>query len=471
MSALGLDELANTKQDLEAARCELRIALRSSSKKALRRVVAFIQHLKITERTWERVVLPIFNKWSRERTSESFLTQEPLNAAQQLIYASVHGFLDYCVGFCDDQLTAVESATILEGLSAPADLRQVESYDSAKQWLTAQILKRKVFAYSYMANLEYVSAKFDAADAVFFRLAAIGCQLVTQNRSICAANETLKLAHARFSKVPSINCKFFSDLRKMHSKLITDDLPYKLGNYFGVFLDLLKVMDDTRRSAQCRSVALDSTWDIWKRLSKMEKKQAWQDGGRWLGLGELSSPDSGTCQQNSSPLQNLMALVWSLRLEITYAQFADAQTEAKVAMPESFQKTKDKCEQTLRESISTLEGGLEHADRIGLTESTQIGMACSASWLSAQLELLGGCHSAHSMRTLAMKVDKSLDLTRCQQLQQVICGRCGASEPVPGSFQKCGACKTVRYCGSDCQRQHWGAGHRDECKARSQRAP
>ncbi|CAE8623523.1 unnamed protein product [Polarella glacialis] len=209
MSALGLDELANTKQDLEAARCELHIALRSSSKKALRRVVAFIQHLKITERTWERVVLPICNKWSRERTSDNFLTQEPLNAAQQLVYASIHGFLDYCVGFCDDQLAAVESATILEGLSAPADLRQVESFDSAKQWLTAQILKRKVFAYSYMVNLEYVSAKFDAGDAVLFRLAAIGCQLVTQNLSICAANETLKLALERLSKVPSINCKFF----------------------------------------------------------------------------------------------------------------------------------------------------------------------------------------------------------------------------------------------------------------------
>ncbi|CAE8714054.1 unnamed protein product [Polarella glacialis] len=462
-------ELANAKRDLEAARCELREALRSPSKKALKRVTAFSQHVEITEGAWARVLSPIIHTLMGERNSDGFLIQEPLNAAQQLVYASIHGFLDYCVGFNDDQLAAVESATILDGLSAPADVRKVESFDSAKQWVTAHILKRKAHAYFYMVNLEDASAKFDAADAAFFRLAAIGCQLVTQNRSVSVASETLKLAMMRLSLVPSVNCKFARDLRKMHSKLVMDDLPYKLGNYFGVFLDLLEVMD-SYRSAQDLGVALDSTWDMWDRLLKLEKKQAWQDGGRWLGLGGLECSD-GNCKQNSSALQILMNQVWTLMGRITNTQIDNARTEAKVAMPESFQKTKDKWEQTLRAYISVLEGSLEHADRIGLTESRQSQIASGTSRPAAVLELVGGLRSAHSMRALAMSGSDSHYLTRCHQFQQAICGRCGASEPVPGSFQKCGACKTVRYCGTDCQRQHWGAGHRDECKARSQRAP
>ncbi|CAE8638731.1 unnamed protein product [Polarella glacialis] len=375
-------ELANAKRDLEAARCELREALRSPSKKALKGVTAFSQHVEITEGAWARVVLPIINELITERTSDVFLTQEPLNAAQQLVYASIHGFLDYCVGFNDDQLAAVESATILDGLSAPADVRKVESFDSAKQWLTAQILKHKAFAYSCMVQLEDASAKFDAADAAFFRLAAIGCQLVTQNRSVYVANETLKLAVMRLGSVPSINCKFAGDVRKMHSKLIMDDLPYKLGNYFGVFLDLLKVMG-SYRSAQDLGVDLDLTSDIWQRLLKLEKKQAWQDEGRWLGLEE---PSDG-----SSSLQGLMKLVWEWGKRITITQCANAQTEAKVAMPESFQKTKDKWRQALRENISVLEGSHEHADRIGLTESGQsevrVETSISKVWLRLVNEL------------------------------------------------------------------------------------
>ncbi len=31
-------------------------------------------------------------------------------------------------------------------------------------------------------------------------------------------------------------------------------------------------------------------------------------------------------------------------------------------------------------------------------------------------------------------------------------------------FRRCGGCGAVRYCGADCQRAHWRAGHREECK-------
>ncbi len=32
-------------------------------------------------------------------------------------------------------------------------------------------------------------------------------------------------------------------------------------------------------------------------------------------------------------------------------------------------------------------------------------------------------------------------------------------------FRRCGGCGAVRYCGADCQRAHWRAGHREECRS------
>ena len=34
---------------------------------------------------------------------------------------------------------------------------------------------------------------------------------------------------------------------------------------------------------------------------------------------------------------------------------------------------------------------------------------------------------------------------------------------------KCSRCKRVRYCGRECQRAHWRAGHKAECRARGER--
>ena len=45
-----------------------------------------------------------------------------------------------------------------------------------------------------------------------------------------------------------------------------------------------------------------------------------------------------------------------------------------------------------------------------------------------------------------------------------LCAGCGeAVDPKP---LRCGACLGPAYCGVDCQRSHWAAGHRQECAAR-----
>lgn len=41
------------------------------------------------------------------------------------------------------------------------------------------------------------------------------------------------------------------------------------------------------------------------------------------------------------------------------------------------------------------------------------------------------------------------------------CGNCGAN----ANLRKCGSCNVVSYCSVDCQKTHWDAYHKKECKA------
>mmetsp|Transcript_15165 Transcript_15165/g.21537 ORF Transcript_15165/g.21537 Transcript_15165/m.21537 type:complete len:409 (-) Transcript_15165:215-1441(-) len=43
------------------------------------------------------------------------------------------------------------------------------------------------------------------------------------------------------------------------------------------------------------------------------------------------------------------------------------------------------------------------------------------------------------------------------------CANCNKVEPGLGEFKRCIQCKTVVYCGKDCQKKHWKAGHKKVC--------
>ncbi|KAG2499987.1 hypothetical protein HYH03_002269 [Edaphochlamys debaryana] len=45
------------------------------------------------------------------------------------------------------------------------------------------------------------------------------------------------------------------------------------------------------------------------------------------------------------------------------------------------------------------------------------------------------------------------------------CASFGGRSEAGLELRKCGGCRAVRYCGPDCQRAHWGQGHRVECRA------
>lgn len=49
--------------------------------------------------------------------------------------------------------------------------------------------------------------------------------------------------------------------------------------------------------------------------------------------------------------------------------------------------------------------------------------------------------------------------------RQDICAKCGktSKDEQPPKMQKCGQCKKIYYCSSDCQRKHWKK-HKEHCK-------
>jgi len=53
------------------------------------------------------------------------------------------------------------------------------------------------------------------------------------------------------------------------------------------------------------------------------------------------------------------------------------------------------------------------------------------------------------------------------------CTHCGASAADLArddrKLRRCSRCQRVRYCGRECQRAHWRAGHKAECRARGER--
>jgi hypothetical protein len=46
-----------------------------------------------------------------------------------------------------------------------------------------------------------------------------------------------------------------------------------------------------------------------------------------------------------------------------------------------------------------------------------------------------------------------------------VCASCGGGGG-GGALKKCGQCRSVRYCGGDCQRKHWPV-HKAHCKGKS----
>ncbi len=65
---------------------------------------------------------------------------------------------------------------------------------------------------------------------------------------------------------------------------------------------------------------------------------------------------------------------------------------------------------------------------------------------------------------LALQPSRQGALTRLRVCGNPRCGNFSGECEGALPFKQCGGCRAVRYCGADCQREHWREGHRAECK-------
>ena len=78
----------------------------------------------------------------------------------------------------------------------------------------------------------------------------------------------------------------------------------------------------------------------------------------------------------------------------------------------------------------------------------------------------GGGGAGKSSSKKKKKAAAAVSSIRC-------CANCGAPEgSLPGILhhKPCGKCKITFYCGSECQRTHWKAGHKKNCKTPEERS-
>ncbi len=51
-----------------------------------------------------------------------------------------------------------------------------------------------------------------------------------------------------------------------------------------------------------------------------------------------------------------------------------------------------------------------------------------------------------------------------ERFEKYLCGSCGAPPAIGTELMRCGRCRSVAYCGKECQRAHWKQ-HKGACKA------
>eukprot|EP00933_Yihiella_yeosuensis_P013489 TRINITY_DN12479_c0_g1_i1.p1 TRINITY_DN12479_c0_g1~~TRINITY_DN12479_c0_g1_i1.p1 ORF type:complete len:480 (+),score=86.60 TRINITY_DN12479_c0_g1_i1:36-1442(+) len=78
-------------------------------------------------------------------------------------------------------------------------------------------------------------------------------------------------------------------------------------------------------------------------------------------------------------------------------------------------------------------------------------------------------HLAEALRIVEIcngpQHDFSLDLKKtCKRLAESLSSKCANEDCIKLGSNKCAGCKSVAYCGQDCQAAHWKRGHKKVCK-------
>ncbi len=91
----------------------------------------------------------------------------------------------------------------------------------------------------------------------------------------------------------------------------------------------------------------------------------------------------------------------------------------------------------------------------------------AAPELNGQVVAVGAFdpYSGRYTCTLASGEVKAIKPSNLASQPRGACGQCGGGAQAGGQLESCGGCLAVKYCGVACQRAHWKAGHREQCRA------
>merc|ERR1711965_1232104 len=85
----------------------------------------------------------------------------------------------------------------------------------------------------------------------------------------------------------------------------------------------------------------------------------------------------------------------------------------------------------------------------------------------------GGTGSEGGRNSASKSINKKKKKAAAAACSIRCCANCGAPEgSLPGILhhKPCGKCLITFYCGSECQRTHWKAGHKKHCKTPEERS-
>lgn len=119
-------------------------------------------------------------------------------------------------------------------------------------------------------------------------------------------------------------------------------------------------------------------------------------------------------------------------------------------------------------------GRFERDEWLAMSPPEYAGAAKQCLNIEGHLFHLG--YDKHVIKAAQEETDRFIDLSAPNWKEQLgdhrarnreamsklpSCACCGKF--IPGKRQFCGQCKVVVYCGVDCQKEHWGKVHRDQC--------
>jgi hypothetical protein len=328
--------------------------------------------------------------------------------------------------------------------------------------ILAWVAKLSMRATAVFGNCYATHAQHKRGAQNFFQAASIGRRLLETHDSFLVLNVVIVCGSERVRHVPSLHCKFGKNLHKLI--VLLQSKQSKFGAYLGIWADVLKA-EERHRAHTGLHAALSSMKAAWTKSLQLHRKSLWRDGGVSL----LSA-----CRGGATPLQTLMKSIRSLLMNIASSLCQDARCAAESATTVDWAEKKNMWLEAFQEKALTLDGYVQNAVQIG-TGPSPMSEVFRRLGHDRECARLRDVDSADALRRLAGELASRRYMQVMQdaqrQFQHASCAGCGQAESESGTFQYCAGCKSVSYCGTICQKEHWKSVHKQECSVRTSARP